>query len=96
MRPKLPLPESKMFYNADGLEVHTNMRWCTLCRSAADLVDKAYFQCQANSTHIAHTDGNFINLPEEKAEKIEAALDDCTRGGDTDSALIALLELLKP
>ena len=96
MYDKPTLPESKMFYNADGLEVHTNMRWCTMCGSPSDLVDKAYLQCQANSTHIAHTDVNFINLPEEKAEKIEVALDDCKCRGDTDSALIALLELLEP
>ena len=34
---KPTLPESKMFYNADGRVVHTNMKYCSICGSLADL-----------------------------------------------------------
>ena len=61
---KPTLPESKMFYNADGRVVHTNMKYCSICGSLADLVGGTYYQCQANSTHIAPVLGAFIVYPE--------------------------------
>lgn len=33
---KPTLPESKMFYNANGHVVYTNMKYCRICGALAD------------------------------------------------------------